>query len=219
MPSPKPPTQARSRKTLERIVGAGLALLEQGGPDAVTVQAVVARAGSSVGSFYARFRSKEDLLEHLREHLRSSAEAEWSETLEGSSWEESLPEIAAKAVDLLLDLRPRCDARVRAADRLVSGAAAGDDARPGLAGLEELAARLLQRRDEITHADPDLAVRVALTAVLGIGEHFQFREQSGAAVDFDRLRAECLQLVLSYLTEGAGGDGSSVDFFDVWADS
>jgi AcrR family transcriptional regulator len=217
MPSPKPPTQARSRKTLERIVGAGLALLEQGGPDAVTVQAVVARAGSSVGSFYARFHSKEDLLEHLREHLRRSAEAEWSETLEGSSWEESLPEIAAKAIDLLLDLRPRCDARVRAADRLVSGA--GDDARPGLAGLEELAARLLQRRDEMTHADPDLAVRIALSAVLGIGEHFQFGEQSGAAVDFDRLRAECLQLVLTYLTDRASGDGSSVDFFDVWADS
>ena len=86
MPNVQPPKQTRSRKTLERIVGAGLRLLEEGGPDAVTVQAVVSRARSSVGSFYARFAGKEDLLEHLRERLRTSAESEWSDKLAGSSW-------------------------------------------------------------------------------------------------------------------------------------
>ena len=33
--------------------------LEEGGPDVLTVQRVVSRAGSSVGSFYARFAGKE----------------------------------------------------------------------------------------------------------------------------------------------------------------
>ena len=214
MPSPKPPKQTRSRKTLERIVGAGLALLEEGGPEAVTVQAVVARSRSSVGSFYARFRGKDDLLEHLRDHLRSSAEAEWSETLEGSSWDESLSAIAAKAVDLLLDLRPRCDARVRAAERLVAGDV--DHAQPGHDALEELAARLLERRHEIAHPDPDFAVRIALTAVLGVGEHMRALSANAEAADYEKLREECLRLVLSYLTDRASGDASSVDFFDVW---
>jgi len=214
MQKPKPPKQNRSRKTLECIVSAGLALLEEGGPDAVTVQAVVARAGSSVGSFYARFRGKDDLLAHLRQHLCASVEAEWSETLEGSSWDESLPAVAARAVDLLLDLRPRCDARVRAAERLV--AADREDPQPGRDAIEGLAARLLERRHEISHPDPELAVRIALTAVLGIGERFRNETQTAEAVDFAKLRAECLQLVLSYLTDRSSGDGSSVDFFDVW---
>jgi AcrR family transcriptional regulator len=188
--------------------------LEEGGPEAVTVQAVVSRARSSVGSFYARFRGKDELLEHLRGHLRSSAEAEWSETLEGASWDESLPSVAARAVDLLLDLRPRCDARVRAAERLV--ASDGEDAQPGHEALEELGARLLERRHEIAHPDPELAVRIALTAVLGVGEHFRSSGDRTDAADFEKLRAECLQLVLGYLTDRAGGDATSVDFFDVW---
>jgi AcrR family transcriptional regulator len=53
-PLVKTPLQDRSRKTLERILAAGWALLEEGGPDALTVQAITQRARTSVGSFYAR---------------------------------------------------------------------------------------------------------------------------------------------------------------------
>src|SRR5687767_4027133 len=160
MALPAAPKQARSKRTLERIVSAGLALLEEGGPDAVTVQAVVARARSSVGSFYARFQGKEALLEHLRNHVRTAAETEWSETLEGSSWDAPLHTVAARAVDLLLDLRPRCDARIRAAEGL--GPADSESAELRRNALLELSKRLLERRSEITHPDPELAVRIAL---------------------------------------------------------
>ena len=44
-----PPKQARSQRTLERIVRAALEILNEKGPDAVTVQSVVARSGSSAG--------------------------------------------------------------------------------------------------------------------------------------------------------------------------
>ena len=64
-----PPKQTRSRRTLERIVQASLDILEREGPDGLTVQAIVERAGSSVGSFYARFGGKDDLLEYVGDRV------------------------------------------------------------------------------------------------------------------------------------------------------
>jgi len=59
------PQQARSRRTLERLREAAWQLLENGGIEALTVVGVAAGAGVSVGSFYARFEGKEELLDHL----------------------------------------------------------------------------------------------------------------------------------------------------------
>ena len=199
------PKQARSRRTLERIVTAGLALLEEGGPEAVTVQAVVKKARSSVGSFYARFRGKEDLLEHLRERVRASAEAEWSETIDAESWEQSLEGGVARAVDLLLE------ARISAVDRLV---AAAEDDEPMRMALSELAGRLLDRREEITHPDPERAVRIALAAVLGVAQHTPKGE--APETESEVLRAECVQLLLGYLASRPRDEAETVDFFDVW---
>jgi AcrR family transcriptional regulator len=61
------PQQARSRRTLERLVEAARALLREGGPDAVTVNSVAEHSGTSVGSFYSRFSSKEELMRYLGE--------------------------------------------------------------------------------------------------------------------------------------------------------
>lgn len=205
------PKQPRSRRTLERIVSAGLQLLEEGGPDAVTVQAVVRRARSSVGSFYARFRGKDDLLQHLREQVRSSTEAEWKGAVAEEPWGTSLERAAARAVDLLLRRRPRYDARLRTASRLVSS---GDDEELRRRALDELAERLLERRDEITHPDPERAVRIGLAAVLGVGQHASRGDNGEGA---DGLRTECTQLLLGYLTGRARDDAHTVDFFDVWA--
>jgi AcrR family transcriptional regulator len=207
------PKQPRSQRTLERIVAAGLALLEQGGPDAVTVQAVVSKARSSVGSFYARFRGKEDLLEYLRDHVRRSAAAEWSHTIGAEAWEKSLEGIAARAVALLLDLRPDYEARIRSADRLV---AHGEDDEPTRRALDELAKRLLERREEITHPDPERAVRIGLAAVLGVGQHAHAVIAKESDSDPDGLRTECTHLLLGYLTGRARDESASVDFFDVW---
>ena len=53
--------------TWMRIAKASLEILGEEGADGLTVQAIVQRAGSSVGSFYARFDGKEDLLDYLGE--------------------------------------------------------------------------------------------------------------------------------------------------------
>ncbi|GCB46239.1 TetR/AcrR family transcriptional regulator [Streptomyces sp. NL15-2K] len=64
-----PPQQARSRLTQQRIMEAGAALLEEGGTEALTVAAVAARAGVSVGSVYRRFAGKDRLIAALQHDM------------------------------------------------------------------------------------------------------------------------------------------------------
>jgi len=61
------PLQERSRKTLSRILDAAWGLLEKEGPEGLTVAAITRKARASVGSFYARFGGKEDLLGYMGE--------------------------------------------------------------------------------------------------------------------------------------------------------
>ena len=63
----RPPLQDRSRKTLAALVAAVEALLEERAFDDISIQDICARAGCTTGSFYGRFRSKEDLLPYLYE--------------------------------------------------------------------------------------------------------------------------------------------------------
>jgi AcrR family transcriptional regulator len=213
--APLAPKQPRSRKTLERLVAAGLAILEEEGPSGVTVQVVVARARSSVGSFYARFRSKDELLAYLREHIRESTTAEWSEAVLAKSWSGgALPEVAGEAIDLLLELRARWEARLRAAQGLSAGEADYEAFRRGI--VDELAARLLELRSEITHANPEVAVRLGWRAVLGVIEHTPTGHSVGDLTP-DALRHECLEFLLRYLVGNSIGGSEQVEFFDVWS--
>jgi AcrR family transcriptional regulator len=209
-PRLQPPKQPRSRRTLERIVAAGLAILEEQGPAGVTVQAVVSKARSSVGSFYARFRGKDDLLAYLADLVRDSAIAEWRESVAAPQLSGVLlPEMIGSAVDHLLEVRERWDSGVRAAAGLADRAADHDAFRHSV--VEELAARLLERRSEITHPSPDIAVRVGLRAVLGAIDH------DGSDVTTADLRRECATLLMVYLAGGPPREGGTVEFFDVWS--
>ena len=62
----KPPRQARSQHTLDRLLDAAEALVhEKGGFDDVPIAEIVRRAESSVGSFYSRFPDKDALLQAM----------------------------------------------------------------------------------------------------------------------------------------------------------
>ena len=214
-PSHIAPKQPRSRKTLERLVAAGLAILDEKGAAGVTVQAVVARARSSVGSFYARFRGKDELLAYLRENIRGSATAEWSEAVLAKSWsDDALRDLAGEVIDLLVELRARWETRLLAAQGLSSAEADYDGFRRGI--VDGLTARLLERRNEIQHPNPEVAVRIGLWAVIGVIDH----TPSGHAVGDltpEALRHECSELMLRYLVGSSGGSGEQVEFFDVWS--
>lgn len=65
--TPAEPVQARSRKTMTRILDAAEALLTESSIDRISIADITARAGVAAGSFYTRFADKEDLLGKLVE--------------------------------------------------------------------------------------------------------------------------------------------------------
>jgi AcrR family transcriptional regulator len=56
------PKQARSRQSFEKTIEAALALLQERGSDEFTLADVSARSGVSIGSIYARFQGKDELI-------------------------------------------------------------------------------------------------------------------------------------------------------------
>ena len=79
--------------------------------------------------------------------------------------------------------------------------------------VESLEALLLERQGEMSHATPDLAVRLGLAGVLGV---IDWGLDSGD-LPREELAAECTTLLLSYLAGRAPEGGSEpVEFFDVW---
>ena len=210
-----PPKQTRSRRTLERIVSASLSILDEQGAAGLTVQAVVARAGSSVGSFYARFRGKSDLLDYLAARVWQEALERWSEALESRDWSVlELRELAAGSVGLLFDAQRSRSTYLRALDRAVGG---NDEAYTAfreqlLEGISEL---LLARKDEIDHLRPELAVRLGLLAVLGVVDAED--PTSGDPLPRSVLVTEATELLLGYLVPtGPPGSSEGVDFFEIW---
>ena len=83
----KPPRQARSHKTLERILDAAEALLIEKGAEAMTVAEVARRARSSVGSLYARFSGKDALLISVFERFLEQATATANRALDPTLWQ------------------------------------------------------------------------------------------------------------------------------------
>jgi AcrR family transcriptional regulator len=210
-----PPKQTRSQRTLERIVRASLDILDEDGPAGLTVHSIVERAGSSVGSFYARFRGKDDLLEYLGERVWREALDRWHEALDSRDWSElDLPQIAEGSVGLLVDSQRSRSSYLKSLDRATGG---NDDAyvRFRRTLIEGIAQLLLSKKSDIDHLQPELAVHLGLLAVLGVvdAEH----DPGGSPLPRSTVVREASDLLISYLTPGArGGSDGDVDFFDIW---
>ena len=78
--------QRRSQQTLERLLNATLALLEQRSFEDITVQDITRRAASSVGAFYKRFPSKQAMLPAILEHLQKQQIVALEEYLDEANW-------------------------------------------------------------------------------------------------------------------------------------
>jgi AcrR family transcriptional regulator len=160
-----PPQQQRSRDSYERLLVAGLELLESDGLEGFTIAAVAKRAGVGTGLVYRRFADKNALLGAL--FLRSSQR----------NFEYELPRIRAlAAADLELDefvlgltkvveevfrLRQKVIRAFITANR--GDATLAATVKQGILPLsQELEKTLLSRRAEFGHPDPDLATSFAL---------------------------------------------------------
>jgi AcrR family transcriptional regulator len=65
----KAPVQARSKASTEAMLFAGEILFREGGASAVTLEAVIQRAGVSTGSFYARFGDMGGYFDAMHTHV------------------------------------------------------------------------------------------------------------------------------------------------------
>jgi AcrR family transcriptional regulator len=100
-----PPKQARSRRTLERMVRATLALLRDRPFEEITVDEIVSRAGLTKGAFYHRFPDKAALLRLLNGEVRRESLEAWDAFLEPRVWADaSLPEFLDALVDRAVSL-------------------------------------------------------------------------------------------------------------------
>lgn len=202
---------------MNRMLEAAQALLEEVHFDEVSVQDVVREAGTSVGSFYSRFRSKEGLLQCLRERYESERREAVGALLADPGLAGA--DLGAR-VSALLGLLARHDRARRGLFRTVrlrqlQGQEAPDQA--ALAEHDRLCracyAFLLERGDEISHPEPERAVRVAfVSALLALEQKLLFGHTALAhqlPAEEEGLVAELVRQVLGLLGApevGAGGE-------------
>lgn len=77
----RPPQQARSRESLQKVLAAAEHVLATGGLDEFTVGAVAEQAGLSVGAIYRRFDGKDQLLRAVKDQLLGRLETAVGEAL------------------------------------------------------------------------------------------------------------------------------------------
>jgi AcrR family transcriptional regulator len=203
----QPPLQDRSRRTLEKIGRAVEDLLATRSFDDISVADIARRARCSIGSFYARFASKDDLLPYLYERYDAdlkpriqarAAAVDWSTlTLRDAVWL-----IVENTVDMYVERRNL----LRAVALLVRTNPSA--ATPAMRGVRreatDLPAQALARfAGEIAHADPLDAARIGFFMVTAIArEKILFGEAphaSSTPLDADRLKRELARMLLAYL--------------------
>jgi AcrR family transcriptional regulator len=208
-PFTRAPRQPRSRKTEERILRAFGELLSGARFEDVSVQQVAGRAGVSVGGFYARFASKDELLMHamyagyVRDALADAEQAFAEGRWEGAG----IAPIAEAYFALMLRAARGHGAvlreivhRTRGNPETVAGSTAWAAFRQGV--HEPFRRLLAERMDEVDHPDPPFAVRFAFSAcssALRESVLFGHMEPSMGAVDEDVMARELARLFCRYL--------------------
>lgn len=200
------PKQDRSRRTLERTLQVAERLLRDKPFEQIAVLEIVEAAGSSVGSFYARFGSKEGLLPHLYERYDQDLHRHIETALAKADWTDcTLADQARWFVDMHVTLCRKRRWLMRAV-----GLYARTEPQP-------LAGPMLRRRKQlhrsiaqtfephygrIPRSDPARAVELGLYYVAAVcrdqillaGPHARTTKISDR-----RLRAEMTHLFLAYL--------------------
>ncbi len=165
----QPPQQERSRASFERVIEAATRLLEEEGYDGFTLAEVSKRANVSIGSIYARVKSKDDLFYVIQDRYMTATE-ERQRLQEPSVWRDLAPEDAIVGVVAeigeLFKVNDRL-LRVFMHRGIVDPAVAARSSDSVSRFHDEVEAILLTKRNAIAHADPELAIDVAFRMVWG----------------------------------------------------
>ena len=103
------PKQARSRQSFEKTIEAALALLQERGSDEFTLADVSVRSGVSIGSIYARFEGKDELLRVAHGRKMDDIDAVSNHLFEAlpTRPEAGLESVAREAVDRTIEVLRR----------------------------------------------------------------------------------------------------------------
>ncbi|WP_116453580.1 TetR/AcrR family transcriptional regulator [Blastococcus litoris] len=164
----RPPKQQRSREAWNRVLDAGVALLEDGGYDAFTIAALCERAAVAPTAIYARTTSKDALFLAVYEHGIARLRAEQAVFADDARWAGLAPaELVRAAVEEMVGISLRHQ-RFLGAIVLLS-AAHQEVQRRGDRYARELGdgftAVVLGAADAITHVDAEAAVRACFGTV------------------------------------------------------
>jgi AcrR family transcriptional regulator len=165
----RPPQQARSQATFDRLLDAAERLLTEVGLEDTSMAAVAARAGSSVGALYTRVPDKAALVRAVQLRILNR----------------QLTAMEALAADTRLSAAPLDEV----VERFVAGVVVAIRAHAGVVraflvqgvrdpvmrervvlGLEAataMLAGLLRERSDVDHPDPELAADVVVRTIVG----------------------------------------------------
>lgn len=203
----KPPVQARSRATLERILDATEILAQHRWFHVLTVDDIVRAAGVSVGSFYARFPHKEALLSALQQRYRDQIQSLFDEEF---TRRYRAAELSTRVFGLVNDYV----ARVRRIRGLIRALSMQARLQPGEMSLEaadlaemvtgRISEFLLECRAEMRHLDPASAIRMGFFVVAAaVREKLIYSEAPHAMIvktSDTHLAQELAQMFFAYLT-------------------
>jgi AcrR family transcriptional regulator len=215
-PTIRPPQQPRSRASLERVIAAGTKLLEEEGYEGFTLAKVSSMANVSIGSIYARVKSKDDLFYVIQDRFMARTESQPGFT-DVAAWEH-LPagELIVAAVREIGRVFQEDTQLLRVfmhrgiVDDVVGSRSSASVSRFSTS-FEQL---VLTRRDEIVHPDPELAVDVAFRMAWGtLARQIMYGPtfESHRVIAWDTLVAELGRACAAYLLGAESGKTQRVE--------
>jgi AcrR family transcriptional regulator len=197
------PKQARSQKTMERLLAAAEQRVMEVGFERTTVADVARLAGSSVGAFYTRFPDKEALLHCLFDRFIEQAQATVDAALAPELWrDQTIEELAGALLTFMFDV-------LEERRNLISALADLTARQPALACLRDVlgehlairvAALLEERGERISRPDPASALRAVSWVFLSSIELAVTQGRlSPQGLDKPQLIAELSEMILAYL--------------------
>lgn|SRR5262245_35307146 len=167
-----PPTQARSRETVSLFARAAEDLLRERPFEEIGVQDIVRRAGRPIGSFYARFATKEALLPFLYGRYHEGLQALLASRLARVVWPRlGFARTVEELVDLVLALYAERRWLIRALAlfaRTRPEALPPDIVERRRRVYDPLVSILLRHRARIAHADPEAAIRFGVFLISSV---------------------------------------------------
>ncbi|MGK3202376.1 TetR/AcrR family transcriptional regulator [Amycolatopsis sp. MEPSY49] len=198
-PGFRPPQQARSRESLQKVLAAAEHVLAERGVDEFTVGAVAERAGLSVGAIYRRFSGKDQLLYAVKDELLGQLEAGVGEALRSAA-----PELREVVEAFTTALARTFATRDRIFPELLDGQRADgrDRGLRALAGIQQAFVEAAQScAGEVRRPDPALALRMTARTVIGSCVHRAASSRFWPdELSWSAWAAETTELALAYLT-------------------